>query len=156
MVVGIGAWVAKRGYNIGVMPALDKHHAVVRNALIKDGWTITDDPLTIRVGKRKLFADLGAERVLSAEKGTRKIAVEIKTFRRVSTVEDLQGAVGQFVVYRDLLAETDADREAYVAVPDETISGIFAEEIGQILLRRGSIRVFGYDIITETITKWLP
>ncbi|MBC7805411.1 MAG: XisH family protein [Akkermansiaceae bacterium] len=138
------------------MPALDRYHEVVRNALMKDGWTITDDPLTIRVGKRKLFADLGAERVLSAEKGTRKIAVEVKTFRRVSTIEDLQDAVGQFVVYRDLLAETDSEREAYVAVPDETLDGIFTEEIGKILLRRGSIRVFGYDIAKETITKWLP
>lgn len=138
------------------MPALDRYHDIVRNALIKDGWTITDDPLTIRVGKRKLFADLGAERILSAEKGTRKIAVEIKTFRRVSTVEDLQEAVGQFVVYRDLLAETDPEREAYVAVPDETLDGIFTEDIGLILLRRGSIRVFGYDIVKETITRWLP
>ena len=138
------------------MPALDRDHAIVRNALVKDGWTITDDPLTIRVGRRKLFADLGAERLLSAQKGTRKIAVEIKTFGRVSTIEDLEDAVGQFVVYRDVLAEADPDREAYVAVPHETLTGIFSEEIGLILLRRGSIRVFGYDPDRETITAWLP
>jgi len=27
------------------MPALDLYHDTVKNALIKDGWTITDDPL---------------------------------------------------------------------------------------------------------------
>jgi hypothetical protein len=138
------------------MSALDKSHQAVRNALIKDGWTITDDPLTLRVGERKLFVDLGAERLIAAEKGTRKIAVEIKTFRRVSSVEDLQDALGQFVMYRDLLAESEPEREVFVAVPDEALDGIFSEELGQILLRRGSIRVFGYDSDQEVITQWLP
>jgi hypothetical protein len=143
-------------YNIFVVSALDQTHQIVRTALISDGWTITHDPLTLRAGARKLFIDLGAERLLAAEKGTRKIAVEIKTFRRVSSVEDLQDAVGQFVMYRDLLSEYEPEREAFVAVPDETLDGIFAEEIGQVLLRHGSIRVFGYDADQEVITRWLP
>jgi hypothetical protein len=138
------------------LPTLDASHQAVRNALIKDGWTITHDPLTIRIGRRKLFADLGAERVLTADKGTRKIAVEIKTFRRVSTVEDLQEAVGQFIMYRDALAEVEPEREAYVAVPDAELDGIFAEELGQVLLRRGSMRIFGYDTVNEEVTRWLP
>jgi hypothetical protein len=29
------------------MPAKDKYHEAVKTALIKDGWTITDDPLHI-------------------------------------------------------------------------------------------------------------
>ncbi len=32
------------------MPARDKVHDIVKNALIKDGWTITDDPLTLKFG----------------------------------------------------------------------------------------------------------
>jgi hypothetical protein len=43
-----------------------------------------------------------------------------------------------------------------VAVPDTALKSIFAEEIGQILVRRGSSRVFGYDIDQEVITRWLP
>ena len=30
------------------MPAKDIHHDTVKNALIKDGWTITHDPLRLR------------------------------------------------------------------------------------------------------------
>ncbi len=138
------------------MSALDQHHEAVHAALIKDGWTVTHDPYTLRVGGRKLFIDLGAERILAAEKGTRKIAVEVKTFRRISSVEDLQDAVGQFVMYRDLLEEIEPGREAFVAVPDAVIDGILSEELGQILLRRGSIRVFGYDAARKVITRWLP
>lgn len=63
------------------MPARDLYHNTVKNALVKDGWTITDDPLTLGIGSTNLFVDLGAERVLGAQKGLRKIAVEIKTFR---------------------------------------------------------------------------
>jgi len=36
------------------MPALDRYHETVRHALTKDGWTITDDPLTLEFGERKL------------------------------------------------------------------------------------------------------
>ncbi len=34
------------------MPARDIYHNHVRNALIKDGWVITDDPLRLRIGKK--------------------------------------------------------------------------------------------------------
>jgi hypothetical protein len=31
-----------------IMPAKDIYHEEVKNALIKDGWTITDDPYIIK------------------------------------------------------------------------------------------------------------
>ena len=87
------------------MPALDQYHHIVRNALEKDGWTITHDPLTLKVGVDRVHIDLGAERVLAAEKGVRKIAVEIKTFNGVSQIADLEAALGQYVLYRMALRQ---------------------------------------------------
>jgi len=55
------------------MPALDRYHETVRHALNKDGWTITDDPLTLELDERTLYADFGAERLLAAERGTEKL-----------------------------------------------------------------------------------
>jgi hypothetical protein len=52
--------------------AKDIFHDCVKNALIKDGWTITDDPLRLELNDRKLYVDLGAERLLTAEKGTER------------------------------------------------------------------------------------
>ena len=63
------------------MPAKDKCHNAVKNALRKDGWTITRYPYTIRYQERAVQIDLLVERLLLAEKATQKIAVEIKTFR---------------------------------------------------------------------------
>ena len=62
------------------MPARDIYHANVKNALIKDGWKITHDPLKLELGGKDMYVDLGAERLLAAEKGGEQIAVEIKSF----------------------------------------------------------------------------
>jgi len=70
------------------MPQRDYHHQAVRNALTKEGWTITHDPLTVPFGVRKVYLDLGAERLLGAERGNERIAVEIKSFIGVSEVAD--------------------------------------------------------------------
>ncbi|MGK7919083.1 MAG: element excision factor XisH family protein, partial [Trichodesmium sp.] len=59
--------------------AKDIFHQQVKNALIKDGWNITHDPFTIRISEAvKLHIDLAAENAIAAEKGSEKIAVEIK------------------------------------------------------------------------------
>ncbi len=63
-----------------MMPRKDNIHDAVRNALIRDGWTITQDPLFLEYGAEDMFVDLGAERLLAAERGTEKIAVETKSF----------------------------------------------------------------------------
>ncbi|MGI8668625.1 MAG: element excision factor XisH family protein [Aridibacter sp.] len=62
------------------MPRFDKYHEIVKLALVKDGWKITDDPLILEFKDLTLYADLGAERTFAAEKDDEKIAVEIKTF----------------------------------------------------------------------------
>ena len=41
------------------MPQRDRIHNIVKQALIKDGWNITDDPYVIEYGNRFLYADLG-------------------------------------------------------------------------------------------------
>ena len=62
------------------MPARDNIHEAVRNALTKDGWTITHDPYTIEYDGEFAYADLAAERPLAASKAGRMIVVEIKSF----------------------------------------------------------------------------
>ena len=53
------------------MPAKNLCHDIVIQALVADGWLITDDPLTITYGGKDLFVDIGAERMaIAAERGT--------------------------------------------------------------------------------------
>lgn len=112
------------------MPARDLYHNVARNALIKDGWTITHDPYVLKWGTKDLYVDLGAEQLLAAEKPGQKIAVEIKSFISPSDMEDLKEALGQFILYHDLLALTEPDRTLYLAIRETVFIDLFEEPIG--------------------------
>ena len=96
------------------MSAKDIFHDKVKNALVKDGWTITDDPYSLKWDNgENLLIDLAAERVIAAEKDNEKIAVEIKSFVGASEMNDLENALGQFIFYRAILAENEPDRELF-------------------------------------------
>lgn len=53
------------------MPAKDIYHDAVKNALIKDGWTITFDPYPIKYEEVKLLADLAGEKNYFCNKSRR-------------------------------------------------------------------------------------
>jgi hypothetical protein len=138
------------------MPAKDIYHNTVKNALIKDGWTITHDPLRIRLARgRNLFVDLGAERLLAAERGKEKIAVEVKSFTRPSDMKDLEEAVGQFVLYAQLLKRYYPEHVLYLAVSENTGRTVFEEEAGQTLIDDGIIRLMTFDPSQEVIIRWI-
>ena len=138
------------------MPALDKFQLAVHNALQKDGWTITNEPLSLRYEGQDVYIDLAAERLLSAEKGTRKIAVEIKTFTGRSQMADLHQAVGQYLVYQSVLNQMEPERELYLAVTEVVYQGVFTEAIGALVLHERINRIFTFDPEQEEIVRWLP
>lgn len=139
------------------MPAKVISHNNVRNALAKDGWNITRDPLRIRLLRgRNLFVDLGAERLFIAERETEKIAIEVKSFRRTSTMRDLEEAVGQFVLYDRLLKRYYPEYNLYLAVTERIYRSVFLEEAGQILLEDGTIRLVTFHPVEEVIVRWIP
>jgi hypothetical protein len=138
------------------MPAKDIYHEVVKQALVKDGWKITHDPLVLKWGKKDMFVDLGAEYLLAAEKDARKIAVEVKSFLGPSELDDLEKALGQYILYHDVLAEREPDRTLYLAVPQEMREELFEEPIGQLLLKNNRLRLIFFEHHKEEIAAWLP
>lgn len=112
------------------MPALDIYHDNVRQALIKDGWIITHDPLHPRWGRKDMYVDLGAKQMMVAERSEEKIAVEVKSFINDSEMHDLRDAIGQFIIYRSVLRKTYPDFVLYMAVRDIVYSSLFEEPIG--------------------------
>ncbi|MEG4305730.1 XisH family protein [Microcoleus sp. D3_18a_C4] len=137
------------------MPAKDIYHNTVRTALEKDGWTITNDRLTLEIGDRSLFIDLGAEKILAAEKQGRKIAVEVKSFLSASPVHDLEEALGQYIVYEDILELSEPERNIYVAVREEVYLDIFSEPLGQLLLQKKRLKLIVFDSSKEIIVRWI-
>jgi len=61
------------------MAQLDKIHDAVKNALIKDSWTITAENFQMRFKELKLYGDLEAHKIF-AVKERRKSSLKQKVF----------------------------------------------------------------------------
>ena len=138
------------------MPAKDLYHDTVCTALIKDGWTITHDPLILKIGGRSVFVDLGSQKLIAAERGSEKITIEIKSFLGPSPINDLENAWGQFFMYARTLQRREPDRRLYLAVNRNTFETLFKEEAGQLLLEEPGFRMIVFDPNTEEIIQWQP
>jgi hypothetical protein len=138
------------------MAARDIYHVAVRHALEKDGWVVTHDPLVLAIGKTEFLIDLGAERLLAAERLGERIAVEVKSFLKSSPVQDLKEAAGQFLLYEAALVESvaDSDRVLFLAIREETFDYVFEEAVGQLLLRHSNVKLLVFDPVEEIITQW--
>lgn len=137
------------------MPARDFYHDIVKNALVKDGWTITHDPYSMKLGLADLFVDLGAEKLLAAEKGNDKIAVEIKSFLGKSIIAEAQDAIGQFIMYQEVLADYESDRILYLAIDEDIFNNNFSDALRNLIRNRLRIKVLIFNSNEEEIVKWL-
>ena len=134
--------------------AKDLYHDIVKNALRKDGWTITHDPYKIRLVNRTLRADLGAEKVFGAEKGTQIIVVEVKSFLRDSFIYDFHEAFGQYQVYRNFIRVKDPERIIYLAVPEQVYIDEFSDPDIIWLCKVDNIKLAVFNPISEEIIEW--
>lgn len=136
------------------MPAADLIHAAVKNALVKDGWTITHDPYTIVYEGLRLFADLAADRVIAAERGPDRIVVEVKSFVGRSLIEDLERALGQYALYLGLLEVSAPERKLYLAISQEADTALFRQPAIQLIAARYGLAVIVVDVPAEEIVRW--
>lgn len=136
------------------MSAKDIFHDAVRKGLEKEGWSITDDPLRIEVGDVEMYVDLGAELLLAAEKDSKKIAVEIKSFVGKSSISEFHTAVGQCLNYRIALKEKEPKRQLYLAVPSDIYYSFFELRFIQTVIKQLQINLIIYDPIEEVIVEW--
>jgi hypothetical protein len=135
--------------------AKDKFHEQVRVALETEGWQITDDPLYMKLGSIPIHIDLGAERLIAAEKGSQKIAVEVKTFGIASFITAFHEAVGQYIVYREALAIRASERILFLAMPHDIFETYKNEPLVVQVFQQYNIKIITYDPITKQIVSWL-
>ncbi|HBE18305.1 MAG TPA: fatty-acid oxidation protein subunit alpha [Cyanobacteria bacterium UBA11149] len=137
------------------MAAKDLFHDAVQHGLEKDGWTIVANPLKFKFGKVRFEVDLAADRLIVAEREGKKIAVEVKSFLRASTITDFYAALGQFLSYRLGLRETHPDRVLYLAVPDDIYWGFFQLEFTQAAVEEYKLLIVVYNSENEEIVQWI-
>ncbi|MEA5627710.1 XisH family protein [Nostoc sp. UHCC 0251] len=130
------------------MAAKDLFHNAVKQALLKEQWVITADPLKIKIERVKFEIDLAAEKILAADKAGRKIAVEIKSFLNSSVITDFHSA------YRLALQMSEPDRILYLAVPVDTFDSFFQERFTQEAVKLYQVKLVSYDPLQEVIVQW--
>ncbi len=137
------------------MSAKDIFHEAVKQALQNEQWVITGDPLKLEFGNVKFKIDLGAEKLIAAQKNSEKIAVEIKSFLNPSAITDFYSALGQFLSYRLALEAIEPERILYVAVPLDTYRTFFQLEFTRVAVQRYQISLIVYDSVNEVIVQWI-
>ena len=136
------------------MSRKDTYHPLVKEALIREGWTITHDPYYFVDSDPTLSTDLGAERPFAAERGMERIVVEVKSFLEGSQVVELEKALGQYNIYTGLLKRYDPERTLYLAVPIHAYQNIFQRQVGQMIIEEYHVRLIIYSLSVEEELIW--
>ncbi|MEH2091503.1 XisH family protein [Nostoc sp.] len=137
------------------MSAKDIFHNTVKVALEKDGWKITHDPLFFKLSEQiRIKIDLGAQKLISAEKDKQKIAVEVKSFIGVSAISEFHTAIGQFLNYRVALEQKDSERVLYLAISQDIYQEFFIDSFIQSVLERYEIKLFVFHVQKQEIVLW--
>lgn len=137
------------------MAARDIFHKAVKQALIADGWTITDDPLVVQFGSIDLYIDLGAEKLIAAEKEGVTIAVEVKSFLGASLVSEFHTALGQFLNYRFALQQKEPARVLFLAVPIDIFNTFFALTFTKGVVEQYNVKLLVYNPEKEEVNQWI-
>src|SRR5690348_7693874 len=97
------------------MPARDIYETV-KNAVIKDGWTITHVPYVLHWGDRGPISDPEVVREFAAAKNDVQIAVSMFSLPERPQLEDLQYLLGHFVICSTAVKLAEPRRILYTAL----------------------------------------
>lgn len=136
------------------MSAKDIFHQSVCIAIKKDGWNITHDPLYLKANDVEFYIELGAERLIAAEKAGKKIAIEIKSFLGASEVNDFHIALGQVLNYRLALKQEEPDRIIYLAIAQDTYEDFFSRQFIQDAVAEYHIKLLIFDPVKQELVLW--
>ncbi len=140
------------------MSRRDTYHETVKRALVKDGWTISHDPLRITYRGMTVSTDLGAEKATTVEGqliAVEIIAVEVKDFDSQQMVSEFEKALGQYRLYRALLKKNEPERVIFLAVRKEVYDKFFQRPAIQVVTDEDEVRFLIFDEFREEIVQWI-
>jgi hypothetical protein len=133
------------------MPAEDHYHGTVMRAVSKEGWTVTDQQVSLSVGERRLWVDIRAIQ----SNGDTVILIEVKGFAAPSNVNSLANAIGQYMLYKVALKYIGSQERLFLAAPLAAYNGILSEPLGEWTLHELNIDLLVFDPDKEEIVEWI-
>jgi len=96
-----------------------------------------------------------AEKLIAAQKGKDKIAIEVKTFEGASLITDYHRALGQYMDYLVGLRVQEPSRKLYLAVSEMAYEGLMKNPLSKLSLELYKINVLIVDVTSNNIIKWI-
>ena len=137
------------------MPAKDVYHNAVKQALIKDGWTILKENYELEYDGDSLYPDFAAEKSIAATRDKERILVEVKSFLGRSFISDLQSAIGQYIMYQEVVRVQSLYFKLYLAISADLYHNNFQTPLAQLMLQTNQINLLVFDSVQEVIQLWI-
>jgi hypothetical protein len=123
-------------------------------AFYKDKWEVATTPRRIKRGKRTIHIDIEAWRNING-KLRQVLLAEIKCFAsRSRTTRELYAAIGQYIIYRTILAELNMTIPLYLAIPKTVYDTVFDMSVRRAM-SDNNIKLVIVDLEAEVITQWI-
>ena len=137
------------------MSAKDKFHEQVKRALIKDRWTVTDDPSEVTSEGRTFIVDLGGGTLDPSRSRGGEDCDRGQEFSQFFSDYRFYGALGQFSTYRLALEREDPDRVLYLAVPENAYETFFRSPFMRIAIEEFQLLLIVYEPKKEIVVQWI-
>lgn len=135
------------------MPKLDSCHDQIVRALKKDGWQVADKPFRVEATGRTVFIDVRASRLVNGSRQEIMLA-EIKCFTGgQNTPSELYIGLGQYLIYRAILAMKYIEIPVYLAIPADVYDTIF-DPVVRRSIQDDKIKLILVDLVQERIVEW--
>ena len=92
---------------------------------------------------------------MAAERNRRKIVVEIKSFLSPSPMRDFEIALGQYILYRNLISLTEPEYQIYLAIKDSIYENFFQRESIQDIVKINQLLLLVVEMEKEKILQWI-
>lgn len=136
------------------MPRPDYCHPQIVHALEKDGWQVDDKEFRIRTPARLVYIDALASRRVNGHRRQILLA-EIKCFPESSSLTtDLYIAIGQYIIYRAVLAEIRDETPLYLVIPQHIYDSNFDSTVIRAV-RDNHIKLLIVNLEMEAINQWI-
>jgi hypothetical protein len=135
------------------LPAIDQCQKQVLNALSKAGWQVLKAPSRISTVTRTVFIDARLGRGSNGT-GEQILLLEVKCFADSGDrTMQLYECVGQYLVYRAILADTANSTPLYLSIPTFIVEEEFDTSIRRVIAE-SEIKVIVIDLDQEVVVQW--
>jgi hypothetical protein len=135
------------------MPKYDSCQELFIRAFRKDGWNVTISITIDNDPDDPVYIDLRLSRLLNGIQSLLQIYIEVKCFSSTLKTHDVYAAIGQYLVYRTILARNNIATPLFLALPS-TVYAALSEAVRELISLQ-NIKCVTIDVENEKVAQWI-